>query len=152
MRYLPPSCCFYKGRQSPLDQSWWIGEGLRGKEAGLLPHLLHAPATSGGSRTFLTSRGATDGSVALSPHCRTLHRPPGQDWIQTSPLLLSLPCLCFFFSLSFLGGEGDGSTGQTYRRLVLLRRKARWIYKTTKLGRGDLSPKRRKRGGGFYPS
>lgn len=37
VRYLPPSCCFYKGSQSPWSVLVYRA-GLRGRETGFVPH------------------------------------------------------------------------------------------------------------------
>lgn len=98
-------------------------EGLRGRETGLIPHLLHTPATSDGSRTILphdrhahTHNGWFCCSlVALQDPPQTLARTGSRR----ARLILSPLSVCFL-------GRTDG---QTYRHLRLLPRKARWIFK-----------------------
>lgn len=114
MTYLPPSCCFNIGSQSPRSVLVYR-EGLRGE--GDRIHPVQQRQTGAESLTS-RDRHTTDGSVALA----ALQSPPqtlARTGSRRARLTLSPLSVCSL-------GRTDG---QTYRHLRLLPRKARWIYK-----------------------
>lgn len=146
VRYLPPSCCFYIGSQSPPDQSWFIERGWGGgRQASSLAFCARQQRQTGAepfkhtTHTYKTHNGWFCRSLAA---LRGPSSHPGQDWIQTSPSN-SLPCLSAFL---------EQTDGQTYRRLRLLPRKARWIYKVWQYWAGGILFRQEEHEGLYPPS
>ncbi len=113
-------------------------EGLRGRETGLVPHLLHTPATSDRSRTVKPLETRTQWPVLLLSRCIAgPSSDPGQDWIQTSPSnSLSPVCLLFWDGPM---GRHTGASGCSQGRLV-------GFTNSDNTGQGDLSYSRGKEG------
>lgn len=125
MRYLPLSCCFYKGSQSPLISPGSQGGLLRERETGFIPRLLLPPATSDGSRTVKPRETRARygwfwcSLVALQDPPQTLARTGSRRArLSLSPLSV---CFCLFFFCFFLDGpmgRHTGTSGCSQGRLV----------------------------------
>lgn len=85
-------------------------EGLRGRETGFIPHLLHTPATEP-----LNSHTLNRLVLLLSRCVAGPSSDPGQDWIQTSPSNF-LSHLSAFWDGPM--GRHTGTSGCSQGRLV----------------------------------